>query len=260
MGVLRLATTPIRWATAPLRMALKTLVVLVVAAAVYYAVTLIQVVLTSRQYDPVVAQAIVVMGAAQYNGVPSPDLQARLDQAVILFKQGYAHLIVCTGSKEPGDNYTEAQSGKTYLESKGVPAADILEAGGRTSWTNLALAAAQLKARGDTDVLIVTDPFHEDRSMAIATDVGLTPHPTPTQSSPINGSAVIPYFLSEAAGVAVGRIVGYQRLHSLASLPGVRSIAGTVAAGRWVSSGWLGAIQAGVVAVAPVVRGLPVVG
>nr|MDA8359765.1 hypothetical protein [Actinomycetota bacterium] len=76
--------------------------------------------------------------------------------------------------------------------------------------------------------LIVTDPFHEYRSMAIATDVGLTPHPTPTQSSPITGSAVIPYFLKEAAGVALGRIFGYQRLHSLASLPGVRSIAGAV--------------------------------
>ena len=254
MGVLRLATTPIRWATAPLRMALKTLVVLVVAAAVYYAVTLIQVVLTSRQYDPVAAQAIVVMGAAQYNGVPSPDLQARLDQAVILFKQGYAHLIVCTGSKEPGDNYTEAQSGKTYLEHKGVPAADILEAGGRTSWTNLSLAAAELKARGDTDVLIVTDPFHEYRSMAIATDVGLTPHPTPTQSSPITGSAVIPYFLKEAAGVALGRIFGYQRLHSLASLPGLRSIAGVVTRGG----------SPGVVALQPspgaVVRLLPAVG
>lgn len=233
MGLLRVATTPLRWATAPLRMALKIVGVLVTGLVVYYAVTLLQVWLTSRHYDPVSAQAIVVMGAAQYNGVPSPDLEARLNQALILFHQGYAHLIVCTGSKEPGDNYTEAASGRTYLESKGVPAADILEAGGRTTWTNLELAAGELKPMGDTDVLIVTDPFHEARSMAIATDVGLTPHPTPTQSSPINGSAVIPYFLSEAAGVALGRIVGYQHLHTLASLPGLRSIAGTVAEVRW---------------------------
>jgi uncharacterized SAM-binding protein YcdF (DUF218 family) len=207
-----------RWLTAPLRFALKLLALFIAAVVVYYVVTLVQVWLTSRKYDPVPAQAIVVMGAAQYNGRPSPDLQARLDQALILFQQGYAHLIVCTGSKEPGDAYTEAQTGKTYLESKGVPPADILEAGGRDSWTNLALAADQLKPLGDTDVIIVTDPFHEDRSMAIATDVGLTPHPAPTQTSPINGTAVVPYFLSTAAAVAVGRIVGFNNLHAFASL------------------------------------------
>jgi uncharacterized SAM-binding protein YcdF (DUF218 family) len=236
MGMLRIVTAPLRWVTAPIRMALKIVVVLVVAVVVYYAVTLVQVWLTSRHYDPVSAQAIVVMGAAQYNGVPTPDLQSRLNQALILFQQGYAHLIVCTGSKEPGDNYTEAESGKAYLEGKGVPAADILEAGGRTTWTNLYLAAQQLKPQGDTDVLIVTDPFHEDRSMAIATDVGLTPHPTPTQSSPINGSSVVPYFLSEAAGVALGRIIGFQHLHALASLPGLRGIAGSMG-GRSLVSG-----------------------
>jgi len=207
-----------RWLTAPIRFALKLLALFVAAAVVYYVVTLVQVWLTSRKYDPVPAQAIVVMGAAQYNGVPSPDLQARLDQALILFQQGYAHLIVCTGSKEPGDAYTEAEAGKTYLESKGVPATDILEVGGRDSWTNLALAADQLRPRGDTNVIVVTDPFHEDRSMAIATDVGLTPHPAPTQTSPINGTAVVPYFLSTAAGVAVGRIIGYNHLHAFASL------------------------------------------
>lgn len=232
MGAIRILTAPIRWITAPVRWALKIVLLFVLAVIVYYAVTLVQVWLTSRHYDPVSAQAIVVMGAAQYNGVPSPDLEARLNQALILFQQGYAHLIVCTGSKEPGDNYTEAESGKAYLEQKGVPATDILEAGGRTTWTNLSLASQELKPRGDTNVLIVTDPFHEDRSMAIASTLGLTPHPTPTQTSPINGTAVVPYFLSEAAGVALGRIVGYQHLHELASLPVLRSIAGTEATVR----------------------------
>lgn len=228
----------LRWLTAPLRWAFKILALLIGAILVYYVVTLVQVWLTSRQYDPVQAQAIVVMGAAQYNGVPSPDLQARLDQALLLYQQGYAHLIVCTGYKEPGDTYTEAESGKAYLESKGVPAADILEAGGRDSWTNLALAAGQLKPRGDTSILIVTDPFHEDRSMAIATDVGLTPHPAPTQSSPINGTAVVPYFLSTAAAVALGRIVGYDHLHMFASLA-VSTVTPTAAPAR-VASGLSG--------------------
>lgn len=208
----------LRWLTAPARWAFKILVLLVLAAVVYYGVTLVQVWLTSRRYDPVHAQAIIVMGAAQYNGVPSPDLEARLNQALILYQQHYAPLIVCTGYKEPGDAYTEAETGKTYLESKGVPAAAILEAGGRDSWTNVAQAAAELKPLGDTDVLVVTDPFHEDRSMAIATDVGLTPHPAPTQTSPISGTALIPYFLKTAAGVAIGRIIGFKPLHRLAGI------------------------------------------
>jgi uncharacterized SAM-binding protein YcdF (DUF218 family) len=205
----------LRWLTAPLRWFVRLVVLLVVGLAIYYCVTLIQVWLTSRDYDPVTAQAIVVMGSAQYDGVPSPDLAARLDQALILYQQGYARLIVCTGYKEKGDVYTEAESGARYLESKGVPAADILEAGGNDSWSNLVDAARELKARGDTDVLIVTDTFHEDRSMAIASSLGLTPHPTPTQSSPITGTSAIPYFLKEAAGVAVGRVIGFQNLHAL---------------------------------------------
>jgi uncharacterized SAM-binding protein YcdF (DUF218 family) len=208
----------LRWLTAPVRFALKVLLLLVAALLIYYLVTLVQVWLTSRRYDPVSAQAIVVMGSAQYNGVPSPDLRARLDQALVLFQEHYAHLIVCTGSREPGDHYTESEVGKAYLISKGVPAGDVLTVGGRDSWTNLALAASQLVPRGLRDVLIVTDPFHEDRSMAIATDVGLVPHPTPTQTSPITGTAVIPYFLSTAAAVALGRIVGFQRLHQIGEL------------------------------------------
>lgn len=199
-------------------MALKIVILLITALLLYYVVTLVQVWLTSRRYDPVGAQAIVVMGAAQYNGVPSPDLMARLDQALVLFHQGYAHLIVCTGYKEPGDTYTEAEAGRTYLVSKGVPAADILEAGGRDTWTNLALAADLLRPKGDSNVLIVTDPFHEARSLAVATDVDLSPHPTPTQTSPINGGSVIPYFLSTALAVALGRVVGFQRIHGLGEI------------------------------------------
>ncbi|HLW44685.1 MAG TPA: YdcF family protein [Acidimicrobiales bacterium] len=208
----------LRWITAPARWALKVVVLFVAAVVTYYVVTLVQVWLTSRHYDPVAAQAIVVMGAAQYNGVPSPDLRARLNEALLLYNDHYADLIVCTGSREPGDRFTESDAGKAYLVSRGVQASRILRVGGRDSWTNLALAADKLRPRGDTDVLIVTDPFHEDRSMAIASDVGLSPHPTPTRTSPIKGTAVIPYFLSTAAAVALGRIIGYQRLHSVAGM------------------------------------------
>lgn len=199
----------------PLRLVLRLLALAITGVVVYFLVTLVQVWLTSRHYDPQASQAIVVMGSAQYNGTPSPDLEARLNEAWTLYTQKYAGLIVVTGSKEKGDVFTEAQAGANYLASKGVPPAAILQAGGDDSWRNLSDAAALLEPRGATTVLIVTDPFHEDRSMAIASRLGLTPHPTPTQDSPISGTATIPYFLKEAAGVALGRIVGFQRLHAL---------------------------------------------
>ncbi len=199
----------------PLRLALKIAGVLAVLVVVYFAVTLVQVYLTGRAYDPRPAGAVVVMGAAQYNGIPSPDLKARLDEALLLFRQGYTHLIMVTGYKEPGDRYTEAQAGARYLEYHGVPAADVLMAGGTDSWQNLDQAAPVLKAHGASVVLIATDPFHEDRSLAIATDVGLQPYPTPTRTSPITGWSAVPYYLKEMVGVGVGRIIGYQHLSEL---------------------------------------------
>lgn len=182
---------------------------------VYFVVTLVQVWLTSREYEPRPAQAIVVMGAAQYDGVPSPDLRARLDEALILYQEGYAPLVAVTGSKEKGDQFTEAGASATYLESKGVPAGDIIEGGGDDSWSNLTSVAAALRARGVRTVLMVTDPYHEDRSMAIASGLGFRPYPTPTHTSPITGLATVPYFLKEAVGVGLGRVIGFQNLHAL---------------------------------------------
>jgi len=188
-----------------------------IGVVVYLAVTAFQVWRTGQQYAPQTAGAIVVMGAAQYNGVPSPDLRARLEQAALLWHQHYSSTIMVTGSKEPGDRFTEAQASAIYLRSVGVPSADIREAGGRDSWQNLSEAAPILLARGDTNVLIVTDKFHVDRSMAIASSVGLTPHPTPTQSSPISGISALPYYAKETLGVALGRIIGFDNLDSIHS-------------------------------------------
>jgi uncharacterized SAM-binding protein YcdF (DUF218 family) len=201
---------------APIRFVLRVLGFIVAALVIYFLVTLVQVWLTSRQYDPHPAGAIVVMGAAQYNGVPSPDLKARLDEAYSLFHNGYAKVIMLTGSKQPGDAFTEAQAGAHYLEEvKGVPPEDILQAGGNDSYRNLADAAPQLLGRDLKVVLMVTDPFHEDRSMAIATELKLKPSPTPTQTSPITGWSKVPYFLKEAVGVGLGRIIGYNHLEWL---------------------------------------------
>ena len=200
---------------APLRWALRIAILVVTVIVLYFAVTFVQVWLTSRQYDPHPAGAIVVMGAAQYDCVPSPDLRARLNQAALLYHERYAPLIVVTGNKKPGDKCTESQSGAMYLEARGVPSSDILEAGGNDSYENIADAQPALLAHGDRVILVTTDPFHEDRSMAIASDLSLTPSPTPTQTSPITGWSTLPYFVKETVGVGLGRIIGYNHLEWL---------------------------------------------
>jgi uncharacterized SAM-binding protein YcdF (DUF218 family) len=172
----------------------------------------VQVWLTSREYSPHPADVIMVMGAAQYNGAPSPDLQARLNEALKLFDNKDASLIMLTGGKEKGDLHTEAGTGYAYLTAHGVPAADILQAGGDTTYQNVADAAPVLLARHATTVLVTTDPFHEDRSMAISSSFGLTPWPTPTQTSPIKGWSTVPYYLKEAVGVGLGRVIGFNHL------------------------------------------------
>jgi uncharacterized SAM-binding protein YcdF (DUF218 family) len=198
-----------------IRWVLQRLVLLALVLGGYFAFTGVQVWLTSRHHDAQPVQALVVMGAAQYDGVPSPDLVARLQEADSLWKRHLASTIVVTGSKETGDQYTEAQASATWLEQQGVPAAGIVEVGGDDSWTNLSLAAAALHQRGLTKVLIVTDGFHEDRSLAIASNVGLQAWPSPTTNSPIKGWATFPYYAKETVGVALGRIIGYSRLHRL---------------------------------------------
>lgn len=184
------------------------------AVVVYLGVTAVQVWLTSRHSDPRPAQAIVVMGAAQYNGAPSPDLAARLREALTLYRRGLAPLVVATGYKEKGDIYTEAQASQMWLAARGVPASAVAEIGGSDSWSSLSQAATLLHRRSLDRVLIVTDGFHEDRSLAIAADVGLEAWPVPTTSSPITGWSAVPYFAKETIGVAVGRIIGYSHLHA----------------------------------------------
>jgi len=197
------------------RAVLRPLFFLVVLVIGYLGVTAVQVWMTSRHSEPRPAQAVVVMGAAQYNGVPSPDLEARLQDAAELWRRGLVPLVVVTGSKEPGDQFTEAQASGSWLAAHGVPMDVIVEVGGDDSWANLSEAAAVLRQRHLDQVLIVTDGFHEDRSLAIATNVGLRAWPVPATTSPITGWSTVPYFAKETVGVALGRIVGYQRLHRL---------------------------------------------
>jgi uncharacterized SAM-binding protein YcdF (DUF218 family) len=196
-----------------LRRALFALSLVVVVMVGYFGVSLYQVWSTGRGHYAGTADAIVVMGAAQYDGRPSPQLAARLDHVVELWPRGVAPLVVATGGNRPGDRFTEAQASAAYLEERGVPAqAMVLEDKGTNSYESLRGVAAVLHARGLSDVVIVTDPYHALRSKLIAEQVGLTAHVSPTTTSVVRGREQLDRQLEEAAGVALGRLIGFQHI------------------------------------------------
>lgn len=186
----------------------------VVAAGLFYsAVCLFQVWSTGRvdSTDPV--DAIVVMGAAQYDGRPSPQLAARLDHVVELWPTGIAPVVVVTGGNIPGDRFTEAEASARYLIERGIPEdALVLEDEGSNSYESLSTVSELLSDRDLDDVLIVTDPYHALRSRMIAEEVGMTASVSSTDTSVVTGGDSLVRHVKEAGGVAVGRIIGFERL------------------------------------------------
>lgn len=146
----------------------------VVAVVIAYPVWLaFQVWEQSRDDEVHAADAIVVLGAAQYDGTPSPVFKARLDQAVYLYGEGLAPTIVLTGGKRPGDRFTEAEAGANYLAEQGIPAEVILrETAGRTTLESLRSVRAIADEHGIDSLLLVSDPMHSERVKRMAADLG----------------------------------------------------------------------------------------
>ena len=158
----------------------------------YLSVTFVQVWMASRRDEARPSQAIIVLGAAQYNGRPSPVLAARLDHAIELYRKHIAPVIVVTGGREPGDRYTEAGASAEYLHQHGIVDTAILrETTGRTSWESLEAAARFLDESSHGARRLVSDPYHSERIEAIAHDVGLDAVTSPTRTSPIKGVAAL---------------------------------------------------------------------
>ena len=131
------------------------------------------------------ADAIVVLGAAQYDGRPSPVFQARLDHAIELYKDGLASTFVVTGGKLPGDRTTEAAAARTYALTHGVPAEAILvEDEGRTTLESLRSVAAMLRERQLSSAVFVSDRTHMLRVLRMASDQGILAWGSPTTTSP----------------------------------------------------------------------------
>lgn len=148
---------------------------------------LIAVVVVGSRDEAAPADAIVVLGAAQYEGRPSPVLRARLDHALALYEQKLAPVLIVTGGTGRGDTTSEAAVGQRFLEERGVPdSAVIMEATGRTTSQSLHAVAAIMQSRSERVAILVSDPFHMLRLWILAKRLGLTPRTSPTRTSPIS--------------------------------------------------------------------------
>ncbi len=155
------------------------------------------------------ADAIVVLGAAQFNGVPSQVFRARLDTAYELYQQGYAPLVVVTGGRLAGDQYTEAESGRNYLVDRGIPSDVILmENISHNTAASFEGVERLLQPRGVQSLLIVSDGFHLYRSKMLAHDAGFEAYGYPAENSPIRpGSATeLRYMVRETLGVLAWKL------------------------------------------------------
>lgn len=150
------------------------------------------------------AGAIVVLGAAQYNGKPSPVLRARLDHALTLHREGLAPLIVVTGGIGSGDRESEATVGRRYLLGLGVAdSAVVVVAKGKDTDETMAAVAEWVRERGLADVLLVSDGFHLARLRVVARRHGLTAWTSPAPQSPISGEREWGYFMAEGVKLPV---------------------------------------------------------
>ncbi|MDQ2650420.1 MAG: YdcF family protein [Actinomycetota bacterium] len=197
----------LRWAT-----------ILFALAFVYFFLTFVQVYRSSQQDGATQADAIIVLGAAQYNGRPSPVLQHRLDHALELYEEQLAPTIVLTGGRQVGDTFTEATAGYNYLRSQGVPDDALLkEVDGTSSWESLSATARFLIDRDQTKVVLVTDGYHAMRVGSIADDLGLDASVSPIDSRHSRAEE-LRHLARETLAVGVGRVIGYDRLFRIDNL------------------------------------------
>jgi len=160
-----------------------------VVLAFGWAAMVVAVALIATRDQARTADAIVVLGAAQYNGRPSPVFRARLDHAATLYQRGLAPVVLVTGGIGMGDTLSESDVGRRYLVKEGLPetAVTALPAGSST-FSSLGGVARWFKGRDSRRVLLVSDGFHMLRLQILATRLGLVPFTSPAPNSPIRSS------------------------------------------------------------------------
>lgn len=200
----------------PLRNLGLLLAAVLAGALVYLGVVTGQVLLGAKGDATEPAGAIIVLGAAQYDGVPSPALRQRLEQALALWRDETAPLIVVTGGGQPGDRFNEATAARTWLHERGVPDAQIRrEVHSRNTYDQLAATSRVLDDEGVEHVLLVSHRLHATRLRLIADEVGLRAKVSP---APAQGAAVrntVRLAAREIGAVAAGQVIGFRRLRNL---------------------------------------------
>ena len=195
--------------------------VVVVASAVvmvmvaYFVIVFAQVVRlgSSEPGDNVKVDAIVVMGAAQYDGRPSALLRERLERALALWNEGHAQWIAVTGGNKSGDRFTEAGTSAAWLAKRGVPEERILfEETGRSTWESLAHLAPVLRTNDVCTTLVVTTDWHLARAVHSLRELGFSVAAARAGQRHGLGDS---RWLRESLGVGVGRVIGFGRLFSV---------------------------------------------
>ena len=180
--------------------------VLVLLLAFGWAAVVVAVALAGAHDQATSADAIAVLGAAQYNGRPSPVFRARLDHAAALYQRGLAPVVLVTGGVGTGDTVSESEVGRRYLIKAGLPEGAVIAlAAGASTASSVASVAQWFQARDSRRVLLVSDGFHMLRLKIIATRLGLVPFTSPAPGSPIrsNPRRNAAYFLAEGLKVPV---------------------------------------------------------
>lgn len=190
------------------------ILLLLLLLIVVYAAMIVQVYRVGAEDNAHLADTIIVLGAAQWSGKPSPVLQARLDHALELYHQGLAQHIITTGGTGSGDEYSEADVAAEYLHRQGVPL-DALEREdeGRDTWQSMQDVSTIMRRQGWRSAILVSDPFHMWRAGKMASDLGITPYTSPTRTSPISGDKwwELQYVLREPVSF-VAYLVGLKEL------------------------------------------------
>lgn len=185
----------------------------------YFVVSLVQVWNTGRDdsflKSSSTVDAIVVLGAAQYDGRPSPQLRARLDHVVTLWNLPVAPVVVVTGGKQTGDRFTEAEASRDYLVSRGLPVEVIvIESRGESTYQSLEAVRDEARVNQWQRVVLVSDPYHLKRAQLVAAELGMAAEVSATRDGVVSGSGALRRNVREALGIMVGRITGFRQLES----------------------------------------------
>jgi uncharacterized SAM-binding protein YcdF (DUF218 family) len=178
--------------------------------AVYLVTLIVRIHLAGQHDEKAPADVIIILGAAQANGVPRPVLKERLNHGIALYRQGYARYLLFTGGNRPGDRGTEASAGRYYALARGVPAEAILvEPSGHTTMQSLQACAEIMRAHVLKRAILVSDPFHTFRLRRMANDIGMDAVASPTPSSAVQGSWMqLHYELREVGVYSLYRLCG----------------------------------------------------